>query len=306
MSARSFESGVRAAAGAGTWYPSGAKALRSEVREYIDAAPRVEGKGRLVALVSPHAGYRYSGAVAGHAFRQLEGLSFDTVVCIGLSHGVSLTRASVFDGEAYETPLGRTPIDQKLVGRLLKHEDVFHYFAEAHAVHRGFYGPQAEHSVENQLPFVQVMLPDARFVEILVQESGIEVCRRMGEVLAEEIGEDHVLLVASTDLTHFPRQQDAERVDGAALAAIEQPDLGRAAAELSRIEKESTAIAGLSCVLCAKGAVLAVIAAAQKLGADTGVILKYTNSGMVTGDSSRVVGYGAVAYYQSGREQAPN
>jgi AmmeMemoRadiSam system protein B len=302
MCARGFESGLRPAAGAGTWYPSGEKNLRREVEEYINAAPQAEGKGRLIALVSPHAGYRYSGAVAGHAYRQVEGLSFDTVVCVGLSHGIPLHRASVLDGDAYETPLARTPIDKDLVARLLKHDEVFYYHAEAHAVHRGFYGPQAEHSVENQLPFLQMVLPEFRFVEVLLQQATVDFCRQVGKAIAEEVRNGNALLVASTDLTHFPRQEDAERVDRAALSAIVEPDLDRAAAELDRIEVESQGTPGLSCVMCAKGAVLAVIAAAQALGADTGVILKYTNSGMVTGDSSRVVGYGAVAYYQSRRE----
>jgi AmmeMemoRadiSam system protein B len=290
---------VRNAAGAGTWYPAEPEKLRREIRGYVDAAPGVEGKGRLVGLVSPHAGYRFSGAVAGHAFKQVEGLSFDTVVCIGLSHGVPITGASVFDGEAYETPLGRTPIDRDLVRRLLSRDDLFGYFGEAHAIRRGFYGPQAEHSVENQLPFLQTVLSGFRFVEILVQDREKEFCRRMGEALADELGDARALLVASTDLTHFPRQSDANRIDRAALEAIEEPNLDRAAAELSRLEQENASVPGLSCVLCSTGAVLSTIAAVRTLGADRGVILRYTNSGEVTGDSSRVVGYGSVAYYKS-------
>jgi len=192
-------------------------------------------------------------------------------------------------------------VDGDLVHRFLKHDEVFQYFGEAHAVRRGFYGPQAEHSVENQLPFLQVVLPGLRFVEILVQESGADFCRSLGSAIAEEVRGGGVLIVASTDLTHFPRQPDAERVDRAALQAIEQPDFTRAVGELDRIELESMGIPGLSCVMCSKGAVLAIIAAAERLGADSGVILKYTNSGEVTGDSSRVVGYGAVAYYQAGQ-----
>jgi len=290
---------VRNAAGAGTWYPAEPAKLRREIRGYLDAAPRIEGKGRLVGLVSPHAGYRFSGAVAGHAFKQVEGLSFERVVCVGLSHGVPIEGASVFDGEAYETPLGQTPIDRDLVRRLLSHEDLFGYYGEAHAIRRGFYGPQAEHSVENQVPFLQVVLSDFRFVEILVQDREKEFCRRMGETLADELGDTPALLVASTDLTHFPRQSDANRIDREALEAIEEPDLDRAAAELSRLEQENASVPGLSCVLCSTGAVLSVIAAVRKLGADSGVILQYTNSGEVTGDSSRVVGYGSVAYYAS-------
>jgi AmmeMemoRadiSam system protein B len=249
--------------------------------------------------VSPHAGYRFSGGVAGHAFKQVEGLSFDTVVCVGLSHGVPIEGASVFDGDQYETPLGKTAIDRDLVRRLLTHEDLFGYYGEAHGIRRGFYGPQAEHSVENQLPFLQVVLPEFRFVEILVQTREKEFCRKMGEVLADELGDTRALLVASTDLTHFPRQNDAVRIDREALAAIEEPDLDRAAGELARLEQENASVPGLSCVLCSTGAVLGVIACVQRLGADTGVILHYTNSGEVTGDSSRVVGYGAAAYYES-------
>lgn len=296
---------VRRAAGAGTWYPADAQTLRSEVRGYIDAAQQVDVGERLIALVSPHAGYRYSGPVAGHAYRQVEGRAYETAACVGLSHGVPLRGASVFDGETYETPLGSTPIDRELVGGLLRHRDVFQYDADAHGVRRGFYGAQAEHSVENQLPFLQTVLPKARFVEILLQSAGVDFCLQVGGAIAEEIRDRAVLLVASTDLTHFPAQRDAERIDRAALQAIERPDFDTAAEELSRIEAECAGVPGLSCVMCAKAAVLAVIAAAQALGAESGTVLNYTNSGEVSGDSSRVVGYGAVAYYAKRRDSAP-
>ena len=146
---------VRHPGGAGFWYPADPKALADEVNRYMASAKAAEAPGKIVALVSPHAGYRFSGPVAGAAFKQVQGCHYDTVVVVGLSHRTPIRKATVFDGDAYETPLGRLPVDKEVAQSLLAQREVFEFNRSAHATQPPRFESGGEHSVENQVPFLQ-------------------------------------------------------------------------------------------------------------------------------------------------------
>lgn len=288
---------VRQAGGAGFWYPDDPGKLAEEVNRYMAAAKPVEAPGKVVALVSPHAGYRYSGPVAGAAYKQVQGQHYDTVVVVGLSHRMPIARASVFDGDAYETPLGRLPVDKEVTRSLLAHRDLFEYNTAAHATRRARFESGGEHSVENQVPFLQEAIGESKMVEILINTENAELCRRAGQALAEALRGKNALLVASTDLTHWPSYADAVRIDGKALDILAGFDIPKAWKELAELERQHADVHNLSCVMCSKAAVMTVFEAAKALGADKSVILDYQNSGDTAGGKDQVVGYGAMALY---------
>ncbi|MFH1539574.1 MAG: AmmeMemoRadiSam system protein B [bacterium] len=274
---------------AGQWYPGSKGELKKAVDGYLSAAKKVELPGRLVALISPHAGYPYSGPTAGHAYRQLEGRQYDTVVVVGFAHGFGFEGASVYAGDAVETPLGYVEVDMDIARALIRQHEKIIDLPEA------FY--KAEHSLENQFPFLQKALEKFKIVPVMIgyQESGIVDV--LADALAEVLKGKNALLVASSDMSHFLTYDEAVKLDGETTGLIEKYDTG-----------------GLSGNrLCGHGAVEAVMRAAKKLGADKAVKIHYENSGDVTGDRSRVVGYLAAALLdvsdedneESAKEESP-
>ena len=295
----STETIVRHAGGAGFWYPGKPEQLAGEVDRYLATATASPAPGRVVALVSPHAGYRFSGAVAGAAYRQVQGMHFDTVVVVGLSHRMPVRMASVFDGDFYETPLGALKVDKEVTRALLAHQDIFEYNVGAHATHKATFESGGEHSVENQVPFLQRTIGDFKMVEVFVNAENAGFCHAVGEAIAEALKGQNALLVASTDLTHFPSYEDANRIDRQALDVLDDFDIPAAWKGLSKIEQQNIDVFNLSCVMCSKAAVLSVFEAAKALGADEAVTLDYRNSGDTAGEKTRVVGYGAMALYDT-------
>lgn len=283
--------------GAGFWYPASAEELSQEIDTYIAAASDCPPPGKIVALVSPHAGYRYSGLVAGAAFRQVQNRKFDRVVVVGLSHRIPITKATVFDGEYYETPLGKLPVDRETTSKLLSHSDLFEYHKAAHSTRKSLMESGGEHSVENQVPFLQRAIGEFKMVEILINAENADLCHRAGLAIAEALQDKNALLVASTDLTHWPRYEDAVRVDRKALEILSDLNPKSIWKELRVLEQESAGVHNLSCVMCSKAAVMTVFEAAIALGANRAAVLDYRNSGDTAGGKNQVVGYGAMALY---------
>jgi hypothetical protein len=290
---------VREPAGADFWYAGDAAELAANVDRYIHKAEFVKAPGKVIALVSPHAGYRFSGPVAGAAFRQVKGHQYETVIVVGLSHRQRIAKASVFAGDYYKTPLGRLKVDKDVVSALLENSEVFTFNREAHSTHQSFFDSGGEHSVENQVPFLQRTVQDFKMVEILINTEDLDLCRKAGQAIAKAVKDKDVLLVASTDLTHWPSYEDATRIDNQALEVLEQLDVDKVWQGLAQLEKESAGVFNLSCVMCSKAAVVTVFAAANELGADKAMTLHYANSGDTAGSHDKVVGYGAMALYDT-------
>ena len=282
---------VRPCSGKGRWFPASESSLHSEVKEFLDEAGKVEIPGRIYALVAPHAGYLYSGAVAAQAYKQVVGLDYDVVVIIGVSHGYPLKKASVHPTDFYETPLGRVAVDKHTAMALLEFSNEFEFVPAAH---------RTEHSVENQIPFLQETLPNVKIVPILVNNDSLQFTERVAKDLAIVLQGSNVLFVASTDMTHYPSYENATRIDRAALEVVKTFDFALMDRRIAELEKEP--VADLHCVFCGKGALYSALGAAKRLGATTIKELAYRNSGDVTGSKDQVVGYCALAAVGPGEQ----
>jgi hypothetical protein len=276
---------VRPAAVAGQFYPADAAALRSALDGYFrDALPaRVAGP---VAIVVPHAGYIYSGQVAADAYQQAAGLPIDTVIILGTNHtSGTFRRVSVYNGAGYRTPLGVAKVNRELAAALVK--DGGGVFDDS--LHQG------EHSVEVQVPFIQYLFPNAAIVPVVVGSSDPDLCRRFGRALAGLAASRRLLIVASSDLSHYPSQRDAATVDRQTLEAI--ANLRTDAFDESPALAASLRLPGVVTRACGEGPIRVAMEAARALGAVHGTVVSYANSGdTVVGDPDRVVGYGAVVF----------
>lgn len=280
------EAEVRPPAVAGQFYPEEPDKLAGAVKGFLADALPACGE-RPIALIVPHAGYVFSGQIAADAYRQAADFPCDLVVILGTNHTTPGFRGvSVYAGEGFRTPLGVAQIDQEVTRALLKADPLLVSRPEVHV---------QEHSVEVQIPFVQVGFPNARIAAAVVSELELEQAERLGQVLARTLERRNALIVASSDLSHYPTYEDAVEVDGEVLRAIASLDLAAVPLAIERqLQKERP---GLSTCACGEGAVLVAMAAAKALGARRGIVVSYANSGdTVFGEPSRVVGYGAIAF----------
>ncbi len=268
---------VRKAAVAGSFYPGEAKALSRQVRDFLSRAPQEKVAGEIVALVSPHAGYMYSGQVAAHSFKLVEGMKFDTVVVVAPSHRVYFQGASVYDRGGYETPLGILPIDADLGQKLMKESELIRFYPQAHS---------QEHSLEVQLPFLQEALGKFNLLPVVIGDQVYPTCAAVGKAIARVVKGKRVLLVASTDLSHFHPYDQAVKLDTLFLESLKTFDPQKLHQEIRAGKTEA----------CGGGPVISVMTAARELGANQVQVLKYLNSGDVTGDRSGVVGYAAAVF----------
>jgi AmmeMemoRadiSam system protein B/AmmeMemoRadiSam system protein A len=267
---------VREPAVAGAFYPGTEKALRDAVSGMLAAVEPREIKGKVIGLISPHAGYIYSGQVAANGYRLVKGRKFDAVIVIAPSHHVYFEGSSVYTLGPYRTPLGLVEIHKDLAEAIVNSDESIGFHAAAHA---------REHSLEVQLPFLQMTVPDLRLVPIVMGDQSLDACRRLARAIVSNVKDMNVLLVASSDLSHFHPYDEAVRLDRILIDDIEHYDYEGLADDLE---------AG-RCEACGGGPIITVMIAGKDLGVSEAVTLKYANSGDVTHDKSGVVGYVAVA-----------
>jgi len=272
---------VRPSPIAGTWYEADPTILARIVDGYLDDAQLPELDGEVIAVIAPHAGHQYSGAVAGYAFGTLRGLSPELVAVIAPMHHPYAQPLITSAHDAYSTPLGDVLIDKDAVSELdesLKSELGFGLSPISN---------DPEHSLEIELPFLQRALKPERsewkLLPVMVRAQEPRVSEGLGKALARVLANKNFALVASTDLSHFYNQKTALNYDRAMLDQIESfsPE---GAFDVERAGK------GFACGL---GAFTAVLWASRQLGADKVKVLRHATSGDVTGDYSSVVGYGA-------------
>ncbi len=286
---------IRKPAVAGQFYPSDPAELSRMVEVMLARAEKVLPSPPQILIV-PHAGYVFSGQVAAWAFKQVEGARYDAAVIIGVNHYVAgFRQVSVYDGDAFETPLGLVPVAKDIAGSLLKH--------------RGMTSdrePQRqEHSVEVEVPFIQKTLPGTPIVPIVMGEPFEENARLLADALTDVAKGRRLLFVASSDLSHYPSYQDARKVDRATLEAI----LSMEPQIFIKTVREwmGKGVPGLGTCACGEGPILTAMILAQKLSLNRATVLRYANSGDTPfGDEERVVGYGAVAFWkEEGDRPAP-
>jgi MEMO1 family protein len=259
---------------AGMWYEGNPKALAARVDEYLNNAQLPEITGTIIAVIAPHAGHRYSGPVAAHAFAALRGFSPDLVAIISPHHDFASYPLLTTAHQAYSTPLGNIEVDQDAL-------------SELNAALRIPVTPIAndkEHSLEIELPFLQRTLKSQfKLLPVMVRAQEPEVARQLGDALAGVLKNKNALIVASTDLSHFHDQKTANILDHEMLKRFESFDPD------SIFEAEYTG-KGFA---CGHAAVASMFWASRALGAQTVKIVNYATSGDITGDYSSVVGYGA-------------
>jgi len=280
-----FNGKVREPAVAGQFYPEDASELAKTVKHYLERGAKPSGD-KPVAILAPHAGYVYSGQTAADAFKQAAGHSYNLVIVLGTNHtAFGFNRISVYPGD-YKTPLGIAETDRDTAKALTASGSDFVFDESLHF---------REHSIEVQIPFIQTLFPNAKIVPLVVGTPDSEMCSRAGKTLATVIKDKNALIVASSDLSHYPAYEDAVRTDHNTLNAIVKADLNLLQSLLRK--QESEGIPGLSTCACGAAPIFTAIAAAKELGADRGRLVSYANSGDAGfGNRSRVVGYGAAAF----------
>ena len=275
---------VRPSPIAGTWYEGDPKLLARMVDEYLDEAQLPALDGEVIAVIAPHAGHRYSGAVAGYAFAALRGRSPDIVAVIAPMHHPYLEPLITTHHDAYSTPLGNIPVDKDTLRELdviLQSELGFGLAAVPR---------DPEHSLEIELPFLQRGLASTwKLLPIMVRAREPRVSQALGKALGHVLQDKNFVMVASTDLSHFYTQETALVYDRTMLNQIEAFN----PAGVFDVERAGKGFA------CGLGAVTAVLWAARELGADQVKILYHATSANVTRDYSSVVGYGAAAILKS-------
>ena len=264
---------------AGSWYPGDPSVLRKDIKNYFKAVPDLAVEGEIVALIAPHAGYIYSGQVAAYAYKLICGKKYDAVVVIGPSHRVAFSGVSIYSRGGYETPLGVVSVNKSMAEAIRDLNEIIKEMPAAHL---------QEHSLEIQLPFLQVALGDFSFVPLVMGDQNENTCRKLATTIHRAAGGRKILIVASSDLSHFHDYNTAKKLDEVILRHLKESD----AAGLMETLSDGTAEA------CGGGPMVVAMLAAQMLGANRARLLKYANSGDVTGDKSSVVGYASVAYYK--------
>jgi len=275
---------VRRAVGAGQWFPGDRGELQAAVDGYLAEAQPPAVHGRIVAAIAPHAGYQYSGKVAGYTFRAIrdnarESGAPETVVVIGFAHRVPVRGVALLDGDALATPLRETALDKEAA----------HWLTQSNAVLRLYSRPHAgEWSAENQIPFVQTALPEAKLVVALMGDHEPRTVDALLAALGDLARKRKILVVASTDLLHDPDYDLVTKTDQVTLGQI-------GALDYTGLAKRWQ---GDFQVCCGIGPVLTALRFAAAQGCQTGTVLRYRNSGddVPSSRGSWVVGYGAVVF----------
>ncbi len=278
---------IRPPAVAGSWYPDDPDELARMIDDMLAPVEPVDGAP--IGLIVPHAGYVYSGPVAAYGFKQLENGRYDVAVIIAADHQAPVSAPiSVWAEGGFETPLGVVPVDERLAKALVEADPHIVFDPAAH---------EGEHPIEIELPFLQRVCPACRIVPILMGADDEGTVRILADALLQVLPGTRSVIIASSDLAHYPSYEDAMRVDGATLGAIETGDPGRVRETIRDLM--ASRVPNLVTCACGEGPILVTMRVAAGLGADTVTVLRYANSGdSPYGDRDRVVGYGAVMLWR--------
>ncbi len=261
---------------AGSWYPDSPGILKKKIENYLDEANPDNLGGELLAIISPHAGIDYCGKVSAWGFKAASFEPIDLVVVVGFSHRMDYDGTAVFAKEGFKTPLGVLYTDKGLLAKVTRGSKIF---ADAEPF-------KGENSIELLLPFIQTALGNPKVLLLAMGRQSFQNAQILGDALYEILkGQKNFLLIASTDLSHYLSQQEAEAIDADTAGLI------------TKLKPEELFSASLGQNrMCGAGAVVAVEIAVEKLGADKAVILKQATSFDTGGDKTRVVGYLSAAF----------
>ena len=270
---------------AGIFYPKNPVELRKtleasfkDTRFGPGEVPPSKYKRRIYGIVSPHAGYTYSGSVAANGFYEISSMPFDNVVMVGPNHyGLGIDVASMNDG-VWQTPLGQVEIEHDLSSKISKYSGIVDFDNFAHS---------KDHCLEVQIPFLQYIKENMfKIIPIILISQDKQTALELGESIAKSITGTSTLLLASSDFTHYEPNSEAHRKDKELIQTILSLDISKFYLILERL--------GVSA--CGYGAIASVMAASKSLGATRGELLEYATSGDVTGDTKAVVGYSSIIF----------
>ncbi len=268
---------VRKPAVAGYFYPSSPQQLQKEVDTLLTFSGPIPNLSNVTGLVCPHAGYAYSGKTAAFAFKLLEGTNFKTAIVISPSHQEYFPGISIYDGDAYSTPLGVIKVNKEIAEKLTRDSNI---------IFKGVLGHKQEHAIEVQLPFLQTVLKDFQIVPIVMGDQGKIFMDDLAAKLSEVI-DDKTILIASSDLSHYHSKSEADRLDSVVEKRINDFDY-----EGLQIDLEER-----NCEACGGGPIVAMMKAASMLNKKKSKVLHRSDSGDTTGDNLEVVGYLSAAVY---------
>ena len=276
---------LRRAAVAGTWYSDSRKDLSRDVDRYLAAVTGDAPAGRPRAIISPHAGLMYSGPVAACAYKQVANVAYSAVVLVGPSHFVPFRGVSIWPAGRWETPFGDVTVDTDLADAIRTECREVIELPSAHA---------REHSLEMQLPFVAHLLPGVPIVPLVMGHQTRETAFALGDALARVLRRNanasnasNVLLIATSDLSHYENATVAGGMDAVMLEHVEAFDAEGLMAALEAEPRHA----------CGGGPMVSVLRAARQSGASRAHVVRYADSGDISGDKSAVVGYMAAVIW---------
>ncbi len=268
---------IREPAVAGMFYSSSPAQLKDEIKLMLDITKSEEKFSDPIGIVSPHAGYRYSGKTAAYAYNSISDKDFETVIILSPSHREYFPGISIYSGDAYKTPLGIVELNKQMVSKLVENQSY---------IFEGKNGHKAEHAVEVQIPFLQTIKKDFSIVPVVMGDQGKLFIDGLAEKLAEVV-DDKTIIVASSDLSHFYTSEVADKLD----SIIERRII---AFDYEGLRDDLDA---RKCEACGGGPIVALMKAAELIRKRKSMILARTNSGEITGDKSEVVGYLSAVIY---------
>jgi AmmeMemoRadiSam system protein B len=269
---------IRPAQVAGYFYPSNPEKLKKDITLHLEVTKPKDKFENIFGIVSPHAGYMYSGKTAAYAYNLLIGKNYKRIVVISPSHKEYFHGVSLFEGDGYETPFGIIYVDREFRDKLLTDDGM---------IFNGFEGHGREHALEVQLPFLQSVLKNFKIVPIVIGDQSKRVVNALATKLAE-VTDDDTLVVASSDMSHFYNKSQADRLDSIVEKHVRDFDF----------ESLQTDLETHTCEACGGGPIVALMKAASLRNVKHSMILHRSDSGDVTGDNSEVVGYLSAVFYK--------
>jgi len=262
---------------AGYFYPSDPVKLQKEINLML-ANCKVSVSAKIIfGIIAPHAGYIYSGKTAAYAYNAINGKKFKTVIVISPSHSEYFSGISIFDGDAYQTPIGILEVDKIISEKLLNQSKVIRKSQEGH---------RREHALEVQLPFLQTVLKDFKIVPVVMGDQTKLYVDELASAIAYVMDED-TLIVVSSDLSHFHNKMEANELD----SVIEN--------HIMNLDPESLMndLASSNCEACGGGPIAVMLKAAKLKNIKSSLVLHRSDSGDTTGDNREVVGYLSAVVY---------
>jgi MEMO1 family protein len=282
-------SDIRPPAVAGTFYPASPSELQGMISTLLNNVPDQKSAGDILAAMAPHAGYVYSGAVAARTFKQLAAVNFDTIVIIGHDSYKDCV-AFLSPDDYFQTPLGLVQVDTEMVDKMLKFNKGI---VSSEAVHA------EDHSIEIQLPFLQVLEKKCKIVPVMFGNPTVKNCRILADAIIAAAGNKKVFVLSSTDMSHYPAYEDANKIDKGTLELVKTMDVKTLFNYLDA-QVSGRAIPDLQTAMCSRGGVGTAIFFAKAHGADQAQVLHYASSGDVAvGDKNKVVGYSSVLFVKN-------